>query len=76
MKAALVAESMSSLDGNDSADDPDSRQDAKYLIRLYNALAHEQEISGVQVASILSQFPLQYTLMKAFARSLLQTENL
>jgi len=67
VKAALVAESMSSLEGNDSADDIESRQDAKYLLRLYNVLAHEQEISGEQIASVLSQFPSRYTNCEKFS---------
>lgn len=54
LKAALLAESKERLESNSG--DNISSQDTKFLLRWYNSLAHDQEISGVQIASHLLRF--------------------
>jgi hypothetical protein len=48
VKGALIADSMKSTGGN-IANTDDLQEDPKFLLRWYNLLAHDQEISGVQV---------------------------
>jgi hypothetical protein len=64
VKARLLAESRQNL--TSAIDDTDC-QDCKFLLRLYNSLAHDQEISGVQIASSLLQFPGHYASYSKFA---------
>jgi len=82
LKAALLAESKERLESNNSGDD-DLSQGSKFLLRWYNSLAHDQEISGVQIASRLLGFPTHYSnynnfvhvglwSLRLFFRSLLQ----
>jgi hypothetical protein len=65
VKGALIADSMKSA-GNNIANADDLHQDSKFLLRWYNSLAHDQEVSGVQIASSLLQFPAYYTNFKKF----------
>ena len=46
---------------NDSASDTDCSEDAKYSLRLYNALIDKQDTNGMQTASALLQSPSRYT---------------
>jgi Helitron helicase-like domain at N-terminus/PIF1-like helicase len=82
LKAALLTESKERLESNNSGDS-DLSQDSKFLLRWYNSLAHDQEISGVQIASRLLGFPTHYSnysnfvhvglwSLRLFFRSLLQ----
>jgi hypothetical protein len=64
VKARLLAESRQKL--TSAIDDTDC-QDWKFLLHLYNYLAHGQEISGVQIASSLLQFPGHYASYSKFA---------
>ena len=72
--------------GGNIANTNDLQQDPTFLLRWYNSLAHDQEISGVQVASSLLRLPAHYTNLKKFVhfnlwrlrmaiRSLLQISN-
>jgi hypothetical protein len=64
VKARLLAESRQNLA---SAINDTDCQDWKFLLRLYNSLAHDQKISGVQIASLLLQFPGHYASYYKFA---------
>ena len=64
LKAALLAESKERLESNSG--DNISSQDTKFLLRWYNSLAHDQEISGVQIASHLLGFPTHYSNYNSF----------
>jgi hypothetical protein len=62
VKAALLSDSMKQIAGRSQpTENTGFLQDSKFLLRLYNALAHDQEISGVQIASDLLQLPSYYT---------------
>ena len=65
VKGALIADSIKSA-GGDIANTNDLQQDSKFLLRWYNSLAHDQEISGVQIANSLLQLPAHYTNFKKF----------
>ena len=60
--------------------DPKGTQDAiersrKLVLRCYNALASQQELSGVQVASYLMNWDDHYTTHKFQGLFLIQTEH-
>ena len=54
VKGALIADSIKTAGGH-LANTDDLQQDSKFLLRWYNSLAHDQEISGVQITSSLLQ---------------------
>jgi hypothetical protein len=60
LKSALIADSIKSINNNVSNSD-DLQEDSKFLLRLYNSIAHDQEISGVEIARSLLQLPAYYT---------------
>jgi hypothetical protein len=67
VKAALIADARKIAPSNTTSNSEDNHQtpqDSKFLLRLYNALANDQEISGVQVASTLLDFPSYKNLTK------------
>ena len=65
VKGALIADSIKN--GNETTSSTDNlQQDSKFLLRWYNSLAHDQEISGVQIASALLKHPTYYTNFKRF----------
>ena len=63
VKARLLAESRQNLS---SAVENTDCQEHKFLLRLYNSLTQDQEISGVQIASSLLQFPGHYATYSKF----------
>ena len=67
IKAALITDSMKSVNRGQSDTQDNLWQDPKFLLRLYNALAQDQEISGVQIANSLLQYPNHYTNFANFS---------
>jgi hypothetical protein len=84
LKSALIADSIKSINNNVSNSD-DLQEDSKFLLRLYNSIAHDQEISGVEIARSLLQLPAYYTnnkfvhcnlwRLRLHVRSLLNTSD-
>jgi hypothetical protein len=69
VKAALIADARKNPPSNTTSNSEDNHQapqDSKFLLRLYNALANVQEVSGVQVASTLLDFPSSYKNLTKF----------
>jgi hypothetical protein len=64
-----AADSMKSINSDQSDTGNNSSQNPKFLLRLYDALAHDKEISGVQVASSLFQYPTHYTNVGVFTHT-------
>jgi hypothetical protein len=71
-KAALLKQSIEKA----KVADPPTRTDLRlrekgvenFALRCFNALSHDREISGVQVASVLLQLPTYYTINYTFTR--------
>lgn len=71
-KAALLKESIEKAKVAEQPTATDLRLRKKgvnnFALRCFNALSHDREISGVQVASILLQLPTYYTINYNFVR--------
>lgn len=71
-KAALLKQSIEKAKVADPPTTTDLRLREKgvenFALRCFNALSHDREISGVQVASVLLQLPTYYTLNYGFTR--------
>lgn len=71
-KAALLKQSIEKAKVADPPTATDLRLREKgvnnFALRCFNALSHDREISGVQVASVLLQLPTYYTINYNFTR--------
>ena len=70
-KAALLKESIEKAKVSDAPTATDLRLREgveNFALRCFNALSHDREISGVQVASVLLQLPTYYTVNYNFSR--------
>lgn len=74
---ALVQKSVASLNNSSpqSATESAIEKSRKLILRCYNALASQQELSGVQVASYLMNWDDHYTTHKFQGLYLIQTER-
>ena len=65
LKAALLKESIEKANATQTPNAVDMRLQKKgtddFVLRCFNSLSHDREISGVQVASSLLQLPTYYT---------------
>ena len=65
LKAALLKESIEKAKATQTPDATDIRLREKdtvdFMLRCFNSLSHDREISGVQIASSLLQLPTYYT---------------
>jgi PIF1-like helicase len=69
LKAALLKECAERAEASGGAiahSLSDVYTSTNFLLRTYNALAHDREISGVQIASSLLQLPAYYTALHNF----------
>lgn len=73
IKTALMVESRKSILADQGSSSNQTSQDPKFLLRWYNSLAHDQEISGVQIASTLLKLPSHYTNFTKFVNVNLST---
>jgi hypothetical protein len=71
-KAALLKQSIDRAKSTESPTAVDLRLREKgmhsFALRCFNALSHDREVSGVQVASTLLQLPTYYTINYNFMR--------
>jgi hypothetical protein len=71
-KAALLKQSIDSAKSTESPTAVDLRLREKgmhsFALRCFNALSHDREVSGAQVASTLLQLPTYYTINYNFMR--------
>jgi hypothetical protein len=74
---ALVQKSITSLNTSLDQNDKESaiEKSRKLVLRCYNSLASQQELSGVQVASYLMNWDDHYTTHKFQGLYLIQTER-